>query len=59
MRCRNACMGSKFAGAAARRLPVSIVLTDGRGYGCINLRQIGRGGGGVHRPELDVVTRAA
>jgi 3D-(3,5/4)-trihydroxycyclohexane-1,2-dione acylhydrolase (decyclizing) len=60
---------SELATAVMRRVPFTIVLTDNRGYGCINRLQIGCGGAEFNnmykdsnvaaQPEIDFVAHAA
>lgn len=60
---------SEIATAVMRRVPFTIVLTDNRGYGCINRLQIECGGAEFNnmykdcnvdvQPEIDFVTHAA
>lgn len=60
---------SELATAVMRRLPFTIVLTDNRGYGCINRLQIECGGAEFNnmykdsnveaQPEIDLVAHAA
>ena len=57
---------SELATAAARRVPFTVVLTDNRGYGCINRLQIECGGAEFNnmykdsdvQPEIDFVGHA-
>lgn len=59
---------SELATAAMRRIPYTIVLTDNRGYGCINRLQIESGGAEFNnmykdsnvevQPEIDFVMHA-
>lgn len=57
---------SELATAAARRVPFIVVLTDNRGYGCINRLQIECGGAEFNnlydtsdvQPEIDFVAHA-
>ena len=57
---------SELATAAARRVPFTVVLTDNRGYGCINRLQIECGGAEFNnmyessdaQPEIDFVAHA-
>ncbi|WP_424931239.1 3D-(3,5/4)-trihydroxycyclohexane-1,2-dione acylhydrolase (decyclizing) [Amaricoccus macauensis] len=59
---------SELATAVMRRVPFTIVLTDNRGYGCINRLQIGCGGAEFNnmykdsnveaQPEIDFVAHA-
>ncbi len=60
---------SELATAVMRRIPFTIVLTDNRGYGCINRLQQATGGAEFNnlyatsnveaKPEIDFVTDAA
>jgi len=60
---------SELATAVMRRVPFTIVLTDNRGYGCINRLQMGCGGAEFNnmyahsnvevQPEIDFVAHAA
>lgn len=60
---------SELATAVMRRVPFTVVLTDNRGYGCINRLQIGCGGAEFNnmykdsnvaaQPEIDFVAHAA
>ncbi|WOS61949.1 3D-(3,5/4)-trihydroxycyclohexane-1,2-dione acylhydrolase (decyclizing) [Sinorhizobium fredii] len=60
---------SELATAAMRRVPFTVVLTDNRGYGCINRLQIECGGAEFNnmykdsnvevQPEIDFVAHAA
>lgn len=60
---------SELATAVMRRVPFTIVLTDNRGYGCINRLQMGTGGEQFNnlyqhcnvetQPEIDFVAHAA
>ncbi|MCB1518626.1 MAG: 3D-(3,5/4)-trihydroxycyclohexane-1,2-dione acylhydrolase (decyclizing) [Hyphomicrobiaceae bacterium] len=60
---------SELATAVMRRVPFTIVLTDNRGYGCINRLQIETGGAQFNnlykdsnvevQPEIDFVAHAA
>ncbi|MES0881210.1 3D-(3,5/4)-trihydroxycyclohexane-1,2-dione acylhydrolase (decyclizing) [Roseibium sp. SCP14] len=60
---------SELATAVMRRVPFTVVLTDNRGYGCINRLQMGCGGeqfnnlykdcNVVEQPDLDFVAHAA
>jgi 3D-(3,5/4)-trihydroxycyclohexane-1,2-dione acylhydrolase (decyclizing) len=60
---------SELATAVMRRKPFTVVLTDNRGYGCINRLQIKRGGAEFNnmykdsnveaQPEIDFVAHAA
>lgn len=60
---------SELATAVMRRIPFTIVLTDNRGYGCINRLQQGCGGAEFNnmyvdsnvevQPEIDFVAHAA
>ncbi|MBE9640952.1 3D-(3,5/4)-trihydroxycyclohexane-1,2-dione acylhydrolase (decyclizing) [Salipiger pacificus] len=60
---------SELATAVMRRVPFTIVLTDNRGYGCINRLQIACGGAEFNnmyrdsnvevQPEIDFVAHAA
>ncbi|MGO6698609.1 3D-(3,5/4)-trihydroxycyclohexane-1,2-dione acylhydrolase (decyclizing) [Rhizobium ruizarguesonis] len=60
---------SELATAVMRRLPFTVVLTDNRGYGCINRLQIECGGAEFNnmykdcnvdiQPEIDFVAHAA
>ncbi|WP_424928321.1 3D-(3,5/4)-trihydroxycyclohexane-1,2-dione acylhydrolase (decyclizing) [Amaricoccus tamworthensis] len=60
---------SELATAVMRRIPFTIVLTDNRGYGCINRLQQGTGGAEFNnmykdsnveaQPEIDFVAHAA
>ncbi len=60
---------SELATAVMRRVPFTIVLTDNRGYGCINRLQTGTGGAQFNnlyrdcnveaQPEIDFVAHAA
>lgn len=60
---------SELATAVMMRVPFTIVLTDNRGYGCINRLQIGCGGAEFNnmyensnievQPEIDFVAHAA
>jgi 3D-(3,5/4)-trihydroxycyclohexane-1,2-dione acylhydrolase (decyclizing) len=62
-------MNSELATAAMRRIPFTVVLTDNRGYGCINRLQIGSGGEEFNnmykdclieeQPEIDFVAHAS
>jgi 3D-(3,5/4)-trihydroxycyclohexane-1,2-dione acylhydrolase (decyclizing) len=59
---------SELATAAMRRIPFTVVLTDNRGYGCINRLQIETGGAEFNnmykdsaveeQPEIDFVAHA-
>jgi len=59
---------SELATAVMRRIPFTIVLTDNRGYGCINRLQAGTGGAAFNnmytdcnveaQPEIDFVAHA-
>lgn len=57
---------SELATAAARKVPFTVVLTDNRGYGCINRLQIECGGAEFNnmykdsdvQPEIDFVAHA-
>ena len=57
---------AELATAAARRVPFTVVLTDNRGYGCINRLQIECGGAAFNnmyqdsdvQPEIDFVAHA-
>ena len=60
---------SELATAVTRRVPFTVVLTDNRGYGCINRLQIECGGAEFNnmyrdcnietQPEIDFVAHAA
>jgi len=60
---------SELATAVMRRVPFTVVLTDNRGYGCINRLQMGTGGARFNnlyqdcnvevQPDIDFVTHAA
>ena len=60
---------SELATAVMRRVPYIVVLTDNRGYGCINRLQMGTGGAEFNnlytsanveaQPEIDFVAHAA
>lgn len=60
---------SELATAVMRRVPFTVVLTDNRGYGCINRLQRGTGGEAFNnlykdcnveqQPEIDFVAHAA
>ena len=60
---------SELATAVMRRIPFTVVLTDNRGYGCINRLQIEAGGAEFNnmyvdsnvdvQPEIDFVAHAA
>ncbi|NVK36138.1 MAG: 3D-(3,5/4)-trihydroxycyclohexane-1,2-dione acylhydrolase (decyclizing), partial [Rhodobacteraceae bacterium] len=60
---------SELATAVMRRIPFTIVLTDNRGYGCINRLQMGTGGEQFNnlykdcnieaQPDIDFVAHAA
>ncbi|POF28530.1 3D-(3,5/4)-trihydroxycyclohexane-1,2-dione acylhydrolase (decyclizing) [Roseibium marinum] len=60
---------SELATAVMRRVPFTVVLTDNRGYGCINRLQMGTGGARFNnlyadcnveaQPEIDFVAHAA
>ncbi|MBU3031265.1 3D-(3,5/4)-trihydroxycyclohexane-1,2-dione acylhydrolase (decyclizing) [Paracoccus marinaquae] len=60
---------SELATAAMRRIPFTVVLTDNRGYGCINRLQRGTGGAPFNnlyadsrieaQPQIDFVAHAA
>ncbi len=60
---------SELATAVMRRIPFTVVLTDNRGYGCINRLQIHSGGAPFNnmyvdcaveeQPEIDFVAHAA
>jgi 3D-(3,5/4)-trihydroxycyclohexane-1,2-dione acylhydrolase (decyclizing) len=60
---------SELATAVMRRVPFTVVLTDNRGYGCINRLQRGTGGAGFNnlyidsavedQPQIDYVAHAA
>ncbi|HQU67474.1 MAG TPA: 3D-(3,5/4)-trihydroxycyclohexane-1,2-dione acylhydrolase (decyclizing) [Albidovulum sp.] len=60
---------SELATAVMRRVPFTVVLTDNRGYGCINRLQRGTGGAEFNnlyrdslvedQPEIDYVAHAA
>ncbi|MCA0273727.1 MAG: 3D-(3,5/4)-trihydroxycyclohexane-1,2-dione acylhydrolase (decyclizing) [Proteobacteria bacterium] len=60
---------SELATAVMRRVPFTVVLTDNRGYGCINRLQRGTGSAGFNnlyidsavedQPEIDYVGHAA
>ncbi|AHK05062.1 3D-(3,5/4)-trihydroxycyclohexane-1,2-dione acylhydrolase (decyclizing) (plasmid) [Agrobacterium tumefaciens] len=60
---------AELATAVMRRIPITVVLTDNRGYGCINRLQIGCGGEEFNnlykdceieaQPEIDFVAHAA
>ena len=60
---------AELATAVMRRIPFTVVLTDNRGYGCINRLQIGCGGAEFNnmykdsnvaaQPEIDFVAHAA
>ncbi|EJB07055.1 acetolactate synthase [Rhizobium leguminosarum bv. trifolii WSM597] len=62
-------MNSELATAAMRRIPFTVVLTDNRGYGCINRLQIACGGEEFNnmykdcnveeQPEIDFVAHAS
>ncbi|MQB46125.1 3D-(3,5/4)-trihydroxycyclohexane-1,2-dione acylhydrolase (decyclizing) [Rhizobium sp. ICMP 5592] len=62
-------MNSELATAVMRRIPFTVILTDNRGYGCINRLQIGCGGEEFNnmykdcnveeQPEIDYVAHAA
>ncbi|NIZ12575.1 3D-(3,5/4)-trihydroxycyclohexane-1,2-dione acylhydrolase (decyclizing) [Phaeobacter sp. HF9A] len=59
---------SELATAVMRRVPFTVVLTDNRGYGCINRLQMGTGGAEFNnlysstdveaQPEIDFVAHA-
>ncbi|NTH16620.1 3D-(3,5/4)-trihydroxycyclohexane-1,2-dione acylhydrolase (decyclizing) [Agrobacterium rhizogenes] len=61
-------MNSELATAAMRKVPFTVVLTDNRGYGCINRLQTGSGGEEFNnmykdcniesQPEIDFVAHA-
>lgn len=44
---------SELATAVMRRVPFTVVLTDNRGYGCINRRQIASGGAAFNNMYVD------
>jgi len=60
---------SELATAVMRRVPFTVVLTDNRGFGCINRLQMGTGGAEFNnlyrncnveqQPEIDFVAHAA
>lgn len=60
---------SEIATAVMRRIPFTVVLTDNRGYGCINRLQIASGGAAFNnmyvdsrvevQPEIDFVAHAS
>ncbi|QFS83041.1 3D-(3,5/4)-trihydroxycyclohexane-1,2-dione acylhydrolase (decyclizing) [Roseivivax sp. THAF197b] len=60
---------SELATAVMRRVPFTVILTDNRGYGCINRLQQGCGGAPFnnlyrdsnveHQPDIDFVAHAA
>ncbi|MBD8891187.1 3D-(3,5/4)-trihydroxycyclohexane-1,2-dione acylhydrolase (decyclizing) [Roseibium litorale] len=60
---------SELATAVMRRVPFTVVLTDNRGYGCINRLQMGTGGERFNnlysdcnveqQPDIDFVSHAA
>ena len=60
---------SELATAVMRKVPFTVVLTDNRGYGCINRLQTGTGGNAfnnlyencniVEQPNIDFVAHAA
>ena len=60
---------SELATAVMRRVPFTVVLTDNRGYGCINRLQAGTGGAAFNnmyvdcaveaQPQIDYVAHAA
>lgn len=60
---------SELATAVMRKIPYTVVLTDNRGYGCINRLQTGTGGAAfnnlyadtreVAQPQIDYVAHAA
>ena len=60
---------SELATAVMRRVPFTVVLTDNRGYGCINRLQAGTGGAAFNnmykdsnvevQPQIDFVAHAA
>ncbi len=60
---------SELATAVMRKVPFTVVLTDNRGYGCINRLQMGTGGAEFNnlyssanveaQPEIDFVAHAA
>ncbi|WP_417709838.1 3D-(3,5/4)-trihydroxycyclohexane-1,2-dione acylhydrolase (decyclizing) [Roseibium aggregatum] len=60
---------SELATAVMRRVPFTVVLTDNRGYGCINRLQMGTGGNQFNnlyqycnveaQPDIDFVAHAA
>ncbi|NHF73451.1 3D-(3,5/4)-trihydroxycyclohexane-1,2-dione acylhydrolase (decyclizing) [Paracoccus xiamenensis] len=62
-------MNSELATAVMRRIPFTVVLTDNRGYGCINRLQAGTGGAPFNnmyvdsnievQPQIDFVAHAA
>ena len=62
-------MNSELATAVMRRVPFTVVLTDNRGYGCINRLQQGTGGAAFNnmyvdsridvQPQIDFVAHAA
>ncbi|MFV0384141.1 3D-(3,5/4)-trihydroxycyclohexane-1,2-dione acylhydrolase (decyclizing) [Paracoccus sp. (in: a-proteobacteria)] len=62
-------MNSELATAVMRRIPFTVVLTDNRGYGCINRLQKGTGGAAFNnmyvdsrietQPQIDFVGHAA
>ena len=62
-------MNSELATAVMRRIPFTVVLTDNRGYGCINRLQQGTGGAAFNnlyvdsrieaQPQIDFVAHAA
>ncbi len=62
-------MNSELATAVMRRVPFTVVLTDNRGYGCINRLQQGTGGAPFNnmyvdsrievQPQIDFVAHAA
>lgn len=62
-------MNSELATAVMRRVPFTVILTDNRGYGCINRLQQGTGGAEFNnmykdsnietQPQIDFVAHAA
>ena len=60
---------SELATAVMRRVPFTVVLTDNRGFGCINRLQMGTGGAQFNnlyrssnveaQPDIDFVAHAA
>lgn len=49
---------SELATAVMRRVPFTVVLTDNRGYGCINRLQAGTGGAGFNNMYVDCAVEA-